>query len=130
MTTTDTKAIRDVRKYKLVHSNDYQSQMLVRPDGSWVKHDDYLALCNALDELRADNERLQTIIGNLHAVEGKHRETANAHFHRANRLQVENQRLRAALYDVIGCDHHNFCDGGPPKYVRIARAALAQKGGE
>lgn len=98
MTAPDAKAIRDVRKYKLVHSNDYQSQMFVRPDGSWVKHDDYLALCDALDKLRAENERLQTIIGNLHAVEEKHRETANAQFHRANRLQVENERLRAALY--------------------------------
>ena len=45
-------------------------------------------------------------------------------------LRAEIERLRLALSDVIGCDHHNFCDGGPPKYVRIARAALAQKGGE
>ena len=55
------------------------------------------ALCDALDELRSGNERLQTIISNLHAVEEKHRETSNAHFHRANRLQVENERLREAL---------------------------------
>ena len=45
-------------------------------------------------------------------------------------MQAENKRMRAALCDVIGCDHHNFCDGGPPKYVRIARAALAQKEGK
>ena len=42
---------------------------------------------------RAENERLQTIVDNLHAVGGKHRETANAEFHRANRLQVDNERL-------------------------------------
>ena len=58
MTTPDTKAIRYVRKYKLVHCYDYQSQMLVRPDGSWVKHDDYLALCDETERLRAENERL------------------------------------------------------------------------
>ena len=61
-----------------------------------------LALCDALDEMRAEIERLQTIIGNLHTVEEKHRETANTHFHRANRLQVENERLRRLLRD--GCD--------------------------
>ena len=54
------------------------------------------ALCDETDRLRAENERLQTIIGNLHAVEEKHRETANAQFHRANRLQAENERLRKA----------------------------------
>ena len=80
-----------------------------------------LSICDALDELRADNERLQTIIGNLHAVEGKHRETANAHFHRANRLQVENERLQEALTKI------NVGDGWA---AQIARAALAQKGGE
>lgn len=58
----NTPAIRDVRKYKMVHSNDYQSQMLVRPDGSWVKHDDYLALCDALDKIRAENERLRAAL--------------------------------------------------------------------
>ena len=93
-----------------------------------------LALCDALDELRADNERLQTIIGNLHAVEEKHRETANTHFHRANRLQVENERLRAALVEIA----HTFTErsDGTIKscsasfYQEVARAALAQKGGE
>ena len=50
-----------------------------------------------VEAARAENERLQTIIDNLHAVEQKHRETANAQFHRANRLQVENERLREAL---------------------------------
>ena len=82
MTTPDTKAIR--AKAKMWHL----------PPGI---ADNILALCDALDDQRADNERLQTIIGNLHAVEEKHRETANAQFHRANRLQVENERLREAL---------------------------------
>ena len=38
-----------------------------------------------LAKARAENERLRTIIDNLHAVEENHRETANAEFHRANR---------------------------------------------
>ena len=46
------------------------------------------------------------------------------------RARAEIERLRAALGDVIDCNHHSFCDGGLPKYVRIARDALAQKGGE
>ena len=97
-------------------------------------HDTILALCDALDELRSGNERLQTIIGNLHTVEVKHRETANAHFHRANRLQVENERLRAALVEIA----HTFTErsDGTMKscsasfYQEVARAALAQKGGQ
>ena len=58
--------------------------------GQYVRYSD-------LAKARAENERLRTIIDNLHAVEEKHRETANAEFHRANRLQVENERLREAL---------------------------------
>ena len=97
----------------------------------WKKHDPLSAEAAAeIYRLRAENERLHTIIDNLHAVEEKHRETANTYFHRANWLQVDNERLRAALSDVIGCDRHNFYDGDPPKYVRIARAALGQEGGE
>ena len=46
-----------------------------------------------LAKARAENERLRTIIDNLHAVEEKHRETADDQFHRANRLQDENERL-------------------------------------
>ena len=42
--------------------------------------------------------------------------------------RADNERLRAAMRDVISCDHHSFYDGGPPKYVRIARAALGQEG--
>lgn len=38
--------------------------------------------------------------------------------------QAEIARLQAALSDVIGCDHHNFSDGPPPRFVQIARAAL------
>ena len=80
--TTDTKAIR--AKAKMWHLSSGIA-------------DDILALCEALDAAQAENARLQTIIDNLHAVEQKHRETSNAQFHRANRLQVENERLRAAL---------------------------------
>ena len=86
-----------------------------QPDFAWGIHLETTA------ELNAENERLQTIIGNLHAVEEKHRETANAQFHRANRLQVENERLREALTKI------NVGDGWA---AQIARAALAQNGGE
>ena len=61
----DTTAIRDVRKYKLVHLYGYQSQMLVRPDGSWVRHDDILSLCDALAAERAENARLRAALSNI-----------------------------------------------------------------
>ena len=57
----------------------------------------------------AEIERLRTIIDNLHAVEEKHRETANAEFHRANRLQAENERLRADR-EQGGKDYCNMMD--------------------
>ena len=66
-------------------------------------------LCDALDTEQAENERLQTIIDNLHAVEENHRETANAEFHRANRLQAENERLRADR-EQGGKDYCNMMD--------------------
>ena len=28
-----------------------------------------------------------------------------------------NARLSAALINIIDCDHHNHCDGPPPRYV-------------
>ena len=130
MTTPDTKAIR--AKAKMWHL----------PPGI---ADNILALCDALDELRADNERLQTIIGNLHAVEEKHRETANAHFHRANRLQAENERLRNFIVDFSETKFDRIDRRSPDPqddldpltdYLAIeawqedARAALAQKGGD
>jgi Rad3-related DNA helicase len=103
------------------------------------------ALCDALDELRADNERLQTIIGNLHTVEEELSETAKAQFHRANRLRAENQRLRNFIvdfsetkFDRIDRRSLDPQDDLDPltDYLAIeawqddARAALAQKGGE
>ena len=72
----------------------------------WKKHDPLSAEAAAeIYRLRAENERLHTIIDNLHAVEEKHRETANAQFHRANRLLAEIERLdrdtrRAAAPDA------------------------------
>ena len=73
--TTDTKAIR--AKAKMWHL----------PPGI---ADNILALCDEVD-------RLRTIIDNLHHVEQKHRETANEQFHRANKLQAENERLLTAF---------------------------------
>ena len=128
MTSPDTKAIR--AKAKMWHL----------PPGI---ADNILALCDALDELRAGNERLQTIIGNLHTVEEKHRETANAHFHRANRLQAENERLRNFIVDFSETKFDRIDRRSPDPqddldpltdYLAIeawqedARAALAQKG--
>ena len=104
-----------------------------------------LDLCDAMDELRAGNERLQTIIGNLHTVEGKHRETANAHFHRANRLQAENDHLRNFIVDFSETKFDRIDRRSPDPqddldpltdYLAIeawqedARAALAQKEGK
>ena len=110
-----------------------------KPDFAWSTH------LEAMADLRAENERLQTIIGNLHTVEGKHRETANAHFHRANRLQAENERLRNFIVDFSETKFDRIDRRSPDPqddldpltdYMAIeawqedARAALAQKGGE
>ena len=107
-----------------------------------------LAICDALDAAQAESERLQTIIGNLHTVEGKHRETANAHFHRANRLRAESDLLRRAAGVVSAVlQSERTRSGGQPftgnwsipqigfrgtvdDALDMADAALAQKGGE
>lgn len=39
-------------------------------------------------------------------------------------LQARVTELEGALREIIATDHHNFYDGPPPQYVRIARAAL------
>jgi len=44
----------------------------------------------------------------------------------ASEINAKIERLRAALYDIIGVDHHNF--NGEGSQTKIARAAL--KGGE
>ena len=61
-----------------------------------------------VEAARGENERLQTIIDNLHAVEQKHRETANAEFHRANRLQVEIERLTKERQAFEGMAKDNY----------------------
>ena len=60
----------------------------LRPDiaGQYVRYSELVAA-------RSEIERLRSIIDNLHAVEEKYREAANAEFHRVNRLQVDNERL-------------------------------------
>ena len=122
-----------------------ESDLLQGPENSVFCAAVAEAVVNALAALRAENERLQTIIGNLHTVEGKHRETANAHFHRANRLQAENERLRNFIvdfsetkFDRIDRRASDPQDDMDPltDYLAIeawqedARAAIAQKGGE
>ena len=69
-------------------------ELITKLDKAQARND-HLIECseNYIKSLKAENERLQTIIGNLHAVEEKHRETANDQFRRANRLQVEIERL-------------------------------------
>ena len=44
--------------------------------------------------------------------------------------QAKIARLTEALTDVIMCDHHNFYDGPPPRFVQIARAALQENANE
>ena len=101
-------------------------------DVPYIRADLVFALCDEVDRLRrmldlcgtgpaerywegrwrdeaAEIERLRTIIDNLHAVEEKYRETANADFHRANRLQAENERLRADR-EQGGKDYCNMMD--------------------
>lgn len=87
-------------------------------------HATIFALCDALDELRAENERLQAIIDNLHAVEEKYRETANADFHRANRLQAENERLRADR-EQGGKDYCNMMDQRDAQHVYAKKLEAA-----
>lgn len=40
-------------RYKLVHSSEYRSQMLCRPDGGWVKLRDHDAAIARIKELEA-----------------------------------------------------------------------------
>ena len=137
MTTPDTKAIR-----VMADALEATIGRLLLPGASSMEAEAMRALCDALDAERADNERLQTIIGNLHTVEGKHRETANAHFHRANRLQAENERLRNFIVDFSETKFDRIDRRSPDPqddldpltdYLAIeawqedARAALAQK---
>lgn len=103
-------------------------------------HATILALCDALDDAKAENERLQAIIDNLHAVEEKLRETANAQLHRANRLQVEKGRLRGLLAEAIQWNWIDFeevptesSEACLPLLVDLhqrIKSAIAQKGGE
>ncbi len=44
----------------------------------------------------------------------------------AREAQEKIARLTEALNDIIMCDHHNFYDGPPPRFVQIARAALQE----
>ena len=113
MTTPDTKAIR--AKAKMWHL----------PAGIT---DDILALCDALDELRADNERLAKVRDNLSKVEQLHREQANSQFHRANKAEAERDEARASvaeamkhLHDIINCGN---CSGSRQS-ARLALRALA-----
>ena len=108
----------DIRRCDMIHADEGE----------------YVLYCDAQTEI----ERLQTIIGNLHAVEEKHRETANAEFHRANRLQVEKGRLRGLLAEAIQWNWNDFEEAPTessaaclPLLVDLhqrIKSALAQKG--
>ena len=97
----------------------------MRPDidGQYVRYSDLVAA-------RAEIERLRTIIDNLHAVEEKHRETANAEFHRANRLQAESDQLREAIRqaDDILEDRGFAIEIGARRVLRIALSSTGEKG--
>ena len=66
-------------------------------------------------------EAAEAKVKNLHAVEEKHRQTANEQFHRANRLQAENERLREGIVNCLAA-------GLPYEVAVSARAALASDG--
>ena len=112
MTTPNTKVIR--AKAKMWHL----------PSGI---ADDILALCDTLDELRAENERLAKVRDNLSKVEKLHREQANSQFHRANKAEAERDDARASvaeamkhLHDIINCGN---CSGSRHS-ARLALRAL------
>ena len=131
MTTPDTKAIREAitehwgPRCRTKDTDDFP-ELLGQEVGrcpvcrAWEQFD---ALCDAIDELRAE-------VGAVTEKRDEWADRAMTDLGNVLDLRADNERLRSALYDVIGCDHHNFCDGGTPKYVRIARAALAQKGNQ
>ena len=121
MTAPDITALCDAYEYSrlaVAHANDHADTAI-----------------SDMQELRAENERLRTIIDNLHAVEEKHRETANAEFHRANRLQVENERLREALTHGLSfaeswVDEHGGIDGCEMQdRIRLDKIRAALVGG-
>ena len=37
------------------------------------------------------------------------------------------QALEAGIVRIIECDHHDFSDGPPPRYVQIARALIKKE---
>lgn len=138
MTTPDTKAIRENMKALdgatpgSWHANGPKKMELVGRVHRVLNPEDYpAAFVPAWDRPGAGEvDGTDEAIANarLIAAAPDMRETILALCDALDELRTENERLRAALGDVIDCDHHNFCDGGAPKYVRIARAALAQKG--
>jgi hypothetical protein len=130
----------DTRLYWMNESDAY---MLMSPFGiesPFINTNAPDAVARLVEAARAENERLRTIIDNLHAVEEKHRETANAQLHRANRLQVEKGRLRGLLAEAIQWNWNDFEEAPTesseaclPLLVDLhqrIKSALAQKGGE
>ena len=53
-----TKVPETVKRYKLVRDPEYSAQMLVRPDGGYVRWTDYAALLARLQAAEAERERL------------------------------------------------------------------------
>jgi len=80
------------------HEPDYKTAMLYHSDRADAYMGERDALTAELAKLRADLAEAQAKIA----------------------------RLTEALIDVIMCDHHNFYDGPPPRFVQIARAALQE----
>ena len=86
MTTPDTKAIRE--KAKMWHL----------PAGI---ADDILSLCDALDDLRAENDRLAKVRDSLSDVEQLHREQAHIQFHISNKAGAERDEARASMAEAM-----------------------------
>jgi len=70
--------------------------------------------------VRADDA---ATITQLTAERDRLRESLDKAISEVLRLTTQRDRLRKALGEIIYCDHHNFYDGPPPRYVQIARAA-------
>jgi len=87
-------------------------------DGGWNTRTPHPAPITAREaELEAEIERLTKARDNQSRLEQSHREQANEQFHRAEKAEAENQRLREALKKIASTGRCEFAE---------VRAALTQ----
>lgn len=100
-----------VKRFKLVRSDPgYSDQMCVRPDGYYVRYDDYAALRAALDRAEARVAKLEAFVADF----------AAAKFTRIDRRAPDPQDDLGQLTEYLPVE----------VWQDDARAALADKGGE